>query len=133
MDRIEERLKSLKTTLPTDALRARVLNAARRERPSEWKRLQYTMEWCAAALIAVYGWSVWFESGSEEIRQGLRTTTYAEKQAQVEREVALALSDAAEEPVRDYIVAQNMAAYSRPFVVETFDAMENATTLRDTN
>lgn len=118
MDLIEERLKSLIMAPPSDALRGRVLKVAMRERPSEWKRLQHTMEWCAAALIAVYVWSVWFESGSEEIRQGLRTTTYAEKQAQVEREVAETLAEAAEAPVRDYIVAQNMAAYTRPFVVE---------------
>ena len=118
MERIEERMKSLIMAPPPDALRARVLNEASRERPSEWKRLQYTAEWCAATLIVVYGWSIWFESGSEENRQGLRTTTYAEKQAKVEREVALALSDAAEEPVRDYVVAQHMAAYTRPFVVE---------------
>lgn len=119
MERIEDRLKSVKLSAPSDALRTRVLKAAERERPSEWKRLQHTLEWCAASLIAVYGWAIWFESGSEEIRQGLRTTTYAETQARVEREVALALSDAAEPPVRDFIVAQSMAAYARPFVVQT--------------
>jgi len=119
MDRIEERLKSLAMAAPSDALRARVLKAAGCERPSEWKRLQHTMEWCATLLIAVYGWSMWFEGGSEEIRQGLRTTTYAEQLAHVEQQVAETLADAAEAPVRDYIVAQNMAAYSRPFVVET--------------
>lgn len=119
MDRIETRLKSLALVAPPDALRARVLKAASRERPSEWKRLQHTLECCAAMLIVVYGWAIWFESGSEEIRQGLRTTTYVEKQAQVEREVAETLAEAAEAPVRDYIVAQNMAAYARPFVVET--------------
>ncbi len=119
MDRIEERLKSLALAAPSDALRARVLDAAGRERPSEWKRLQHTMEWCAATLIAVYGWSIWFEGGSEEIRQGLRTTTYAEQLARVEQQVAETLADAADEPLVDYVVAQRMAAYSRPFVVET--------------
>jgi hypothetical protein len=119
MDRIEERLKSLALATPSSALRARILKAAARERPSEWKRLQYTMEWCAALLITVYGWAMWFESGSEEIRQGLRTTTYAEQMAHVEQQVAEALADAAEAPLRDYIVAQNMAAYTRPFVVES--------------
>ena len=119
MDRIEDRLKSLSLAAPSDALRARVLKAAQRERPSEWKRLQYTMEWCATLLIAVYGWAMWFESGSEQIRQGLRTTTYAEQLARVEQQVAETLADAAVAPVRDYIVAQNMEAYRRPFVVET--------------
>ena len=119
MDRIEERLKSLAMAAPSEALRMRVLGAAQRERPSEWKRLQHTMEWCAATLIAVYGWSLWFESGSEEIRQGLRTTTYAEQLARVEQQVAETLADAADEPLREYVVAQRMAAYTRPFVVET--------------
>lgn len=119
MDRIEERLKSLVLATPSSALRARVLNTAERERPSEWKRLQHTMEWCATLLIAVYGWAMWFESGSEAIRQGLRTTTYAEQQARVEEQVAETLADAADEPLREYVVAQRMAAYTRPFVVET--------------
>lgn len=119
MDPIEERLKSLALAAPSDALRVRVLKAAERERPSEWKRLQHTLEWCATALIAVYGWSIWFESGSEEIRQGLRTTTYAEQLARVEQQVAETLADAADGPLVDYVVAQRMAAYSRPFVVET--------------
>lgn len=119
MDRIEERLKSLDLAAPPDALRKRVLKAAGRERLSEWKRLQHTMEWCAATLIAVYGWAIWFESGSEEIRQGLRTTTYAEQLAHVEQQVAETLAEAADEPLVDYVVAQRMAAYSRPFVVET--------------
>lgn len=119
MDTIEERLKSLVLAAPSDALRARVLDAAGRERPSEWKRLQHTMEWCAATLIAVYGWSIWFEGGSEEIRLGLRTTTYAEQLARVEQQVAETLAETAVAPVQDYIVAQNMAAYTRPFVVET--------------
>ncbi len=119
MNPIEERLKSLALAAPSDALRARVLNEASRERPSEWKRLLCTMEWCATLLIAVYGWSLWFEGGSEEIRQGLRTTTYAEQLARVEQQVAETLADAADEPLVDYVVAQRMAAYSRPFVVET--------------
>jgi hypothetical protein len=119
VDRIEERLKSLALAAPPDALRKRVLKAAGRERLSEWKRLQHTMEWCAATLIAVYGWAIWFESGSEEIRQGLRTTTYAEQLAHVEQQVAETLAEAADEPLVDYVVAQRMAAYSRPFVVDT--------------
>jgi hypothetical protein len=119
MDPIEERLKSLALAAPSDALRVRVLKVVERERPSEWKRLQHTMECCATLLIAVYGWSVWFESGSEEIRQGLRTTTYAEQLVRVEQQVAETLADAADEPLVDYVVAQRMAAYSRPFVVET--------------
>ena len=119
MDPIEERLISLALTAPSDSLRARVLKAAQRERPSEWKRLQHTMEWCAATLIAVYGWAMWFESGSEQIRQGLRTTTYAEQLAHVEQQVAETLAEAADEPLREYVVAQRMAAYTRPFVVET--------------
>ena len=119
MDPIEERLKLLALAAPSDALRARVLKAAERERPSEWKRLQHTMEWCATLLIAVYGWAMWFESGSEEIRQGLRTTTYADQLARVEQQVAETLADAADEPLVDYVVAQRMAAYERPFVVET--------------
>ena len=45
MDRIEERLKSLAMAAPSEALRMRVLGAAQRERHSEWKRLQHTMEW----------------------------------------------------------------------------------------
>lgn len=119
MDPIEERLKMLALTAPSDALRARVLRAAERERLSEWKRLQHTMEWCATLLIAVYGWAIWFEGGSEEIRQGLRTTTYAEQLAREEQQVAETLADAANEPLRKYVVAQRMAAYTRPFVVET--------------
>ena len=119
MDPIEERLKSLAMAAPSDVLRTRLLKAAGRERPSEWKRLQQTMEWCATLLIAVYGWSMWFESGSEEIRQGLRTTTYAEQLARVEQQVAETLADAADEPLVDYVVAQRMAAFERPFVVET--------------
>lgn len=119
MDRIEKRLESLALAAPSDALRARVLSAARRERPSEWKRLQHTMEWCAATLISVYGWSIWFESGSEQIRQGLRTTTYAEQLAHVEQQVVETLAEAADEPLREYVLAQRMAAYTRPFVVET--------------
>ncbi|MBL7649233.1 MAG: hypothetical protein JNK74_23900 [Candidatus Hydrogenedentes bacterium] len=119
MNPIEERLKSLALAAPSDALRGRLLKATERERPSEWKRLQHTMEWCATLLIAVYGWSMWFESGSEEIRQGLRTTTYAEQLAHVEQQVAETLAEATEALVRDYIVAQNMEAYRRPFVVET--------------
>jgi hypothetical protein len=118
MDTIEERLKSLALAAPSDALRARVLDAAGRERPSEWKKLQDTLEWCAVTLIVVYGWSIWFEIGSEEIRQGLRTTTYAEQLARVEQQVAETLAETAVAPVQDYIVAQNMAAYARPFVVE---------------
>jgi hypothetical protein len=118
MDQIEERLKSLVLAAPSDALRARVLDAAGRERPSEWKKLQDTLEWCAVTLIVVYGWSIWFEIGSEEIRQGLRTTTYAEQLARVEQQVAETLAETAVAPVQDYIVAQNMAAYARPFVVE---------------
>lgn len=119
MDRIEKRLESLALAAPSDALRVRLMRSAGRERPSEWKRLQHTMEWCAATLIAVYGWSLWFENGSEQIRQGLRTTAYAEQQARVEQQVAEALADAADEPLREYVVAQRMAAYARPFVVET--------------
>ncbi len=119
MDTIEERLKSLAMAAPSDALRTRVLRAAGRERTSEWKHLQHTLEWCATLLIAVYGWAMWFESGSEEIRQGLRTTTYAEQLARVEQQVAETLAEAAEAPVRDYMVAQNMAAYTQPFVVQT--------------
>lgn len=133
MDRIESRLRSVTLAAPQDALRARVLAAANRERTSEWKRLQQTLEWCAATLIAVYGWSIWFESGSEHIRQSLRTTSYAEKQSQMEREVAETLAEAAEAPLRDYIVAQNMAAYRRPYVVQTSDTLENTTVLRDAN
>ena len=33
--------------------------------------------------------------------------------------MAETLADAADEPLVDYVVAQRMAAYSRPFVVET--------------
>ena len=43
MDRVEERLKSLAMAAPSDVLRAHLLKAAGRERPSEWKRLQHTM------------------------------------------------------------------------------------------
>lgn len=119
MDWIERRLESLAMAKPSDALRVRLMHAASCEHPSEWKRLQHTMEWCATTLIVVYGWAMWFESGSEQIRQGLRTTTYAEQLARVEGQVAEALADAAEEPLREYVVGQHMAAYARPFVVET--------------
>ena len=114
MDTIETRLGALALRQPPEGLRERVLSAVP-PAPSEWGRLLHTLEACAAALLVVAGWSLWYESGSESLRQACRTTPPdAYRQAIEERLMA----HAEENPVAyEYAVARLMEAYTQSYVV----------------
>ena len=114
METIETRLGAHALRQLPEGLRERVLSAAPPP-PSEWGRLVHTLEGCAVALLVVAGWSLWYESGSESLRQACRITPPdAYRQAIEERLMA----HAEENPIAyEYAVAQLMEAYTQPFVV----------------
>ena len=114
MDTIETRLGALALRQPPEDLRERVLSAALHA-PSEWGRLLHTLEGCTVALLVVAGWSLWYESGSESLRQACRTTPPDAYRRAIEERL---MAHAEENPiVYEYAVAQLMEAYTQPFVV----------------
>lgn len=114
MDTIETRLSACALRQPPEGLRERVLSTAR-PAPSEWKRMLHTLEACAVALLAVGGWCLWYESGSESLRQACRITPPDTYRREIEERL---LAQAEENPViYEYTVALLMEAYTQPFVV----------------
>ncbi len=114
MVEIETKLKALALQPPPEALREQVLKAVA-HRPSEWHRLRRTLEWSTAVLVVVMAWATWFEQGSEEVRRSLRATDYAVYQAEVTRNVETLLPERSNEAIANFIIAQEMDAFVRPF------------------
>lgn len=116
MDPIEARLKALALPPPPDGLRRRVLSAAR-PAPTEWKRLQHTLEGCAVALMVVFAGCAWFEHGSEALRQSCRTTPPDIQRGVVVQQVADVMDGLDAPDLRRYLAARLLEDYARPYVV----------------
>lgn len=114
MDAIETTLKTMRLRRPSEALRGQVLASAT-PAPPEWKRLAHTLEGCAVALLVVAGWCLWFEHGSESLRQECRIMPADSYRREIEERL---VAQAKENPiVYEYAVAMLMEAYTKPYVV----------------
>ena len=117
MDKTETRLQSFRLRQPPEALRERVLSAAR-PAPSEWRRLLRTVEGCTVAVLLVYAGCAWYEQGTETVQRDCRTAPPAVQEERITEQVARFTAELGLPEMQPYLAAQLLDHYHRPFVVK---------------